>query len=112
MLRRQKLKPALSHLALYAAMLVVLAVTVSGCSISSKPEPIVITKVLSPALPAAAKQPCEKPVRLPDKDLSEREATGYWARDRANLTACETRRSAAVLAQANPTPTDPLKAPK
>ena len=98
MLRRQKLKPA--HLALYAAILVVLAVTVSGCSIfrssAIKPEPVVAVKFVQPAVPNAAKVPCKAPVKLPDKDLSEREATLFWAGDRAALKECEVRRRSAV----------------
>jgi hypothetical protein len=51
-----------------------------------------------PALPASARAPCDKPALLPDRDLTQREATSYWARDRTALKTCETRRAAAVAA--------------
>lgn len=79
----------------------VLVALVSSCSISDtdKPAPEVRTVVMKPALPAEAKKECQKPVALPPKDLSEKEVTSYWGRDRAALVECETRRSAAVAAQ-------------
>lgn len=49
-------------------------------------------------LPDAAKAACAKPVALPDRDLSDREAGSYWSRDRAALRTCEQRRAAAVAA--------------
>lgn len=47
-------------------------------------------------LPAEAKRKCADPVSLPDRNLSEAEATSLWGRDRTSLRICETRRAAAV----------------
>ena len=52
----------------------------------------------TPEIPAAARVPCPPPSSLPDRSLSEAEATGLWGRDRANLRSCEVRRAAAVEA--------------
>ncbi len=41
---------------------------------------------------------------LPDRDLTEAEATGSWGRDRANLRQCESRRAAAIAAIDGTTP--------
>jgi hypothetical protein len=75
------------------------AVVASGCSTSSEAgRPTVMAKMLKPEVPATARQKCADPVQLPDRDLSEREATDYWSRDRAALRSCEPRRAAAVRA--------------
>jgi hypothetical protein len=42
---------------------------------------------------------CAAPIALPPRDLSEKEVTSFWSRDRSALEECETRRSAAVAAQ-------------
>ncbi|MFZ5739630.1 MAG: hypothetical protein ACOY6K_22410 [Pseudomonadota bacterium] len=51
-----------------------------------------------PTVPPSAAQPCNPPVRLPDRDLTESETWGYWDRDRSALRSCEGRRAAAVEA--------------
>lgn len=64
-----------------------------------------MTQFIRPTLPLAARQPCADPVPLPDRDLSEGEATNLWGKDRAALRACEPRRAAAVAAVDNSKPT-------
>jgi len=49
-------------------------------------------------MPPAALRPCRAPVSLPDRDLGAAETTGFWAKDRASLRECETRRAAAAAA--------------
>lgn len=53
---------------------------------------------IKPELPAATRQRCADPVKLPDRDLSASEVTTSWGRDRAALRICETRRAAAIAA--------------
>lgn len=74
------------------------AAIVSSCSTAAPVKPVVKTEFLRPVLPAEAKKACAAPVALPGRDLSEKEVTSYWGRDRAALVACEARRSAAVAA--------------
>lgn len=70
----------------------------SSCSIAAPSKPVVRTVAVKPVLPAEAKKACLEPVALPQRDLSEKEVTNYWGRDRAALEECEARRSAAVAA--------------
>lgn len=77
------------------AMLAASTAIVSACS-TADPEPRVVTQIVYPEIPAAARAPCPPPSSLPDRRLSEAEATGLWGRDRANLRSCEVRRAAAV----------------
>lgn len=55
-----------------------------------------------PAVPPVALKRCEAPAHLPDRDITAAEATGFWARDRAALRDCETRRAAATAAVKGP----------
>lgn len=71
--------------------------TVSACS-TVKPDPVVVAQVIRPELPASARKKCDDPVKLPDRMLPAEEATPLWAKDRAALRVCETRRGAAVAA--------------
>jgi len=52
--------------------------------------------MVAPALPAVVRQPCARPVDLPDRDLTQAEVTAGWGTDRTSLRACEARRQAAV----------------
>lgn len=79
-------------------LVVALAALASSCSHHGPSEPVVRTVVIKPALPAEAMQACQKPVALPPRDLTEKEVTSNWGRDRAALIDCEARRSAAVAA--------------
>lgn len=77
----------------------------SGCSTApDEPKPTVRTEFVRPAAPAIARQPCTAPVTLPDRDVTEAEATSAWGRDRASLRQCETRRAAAIAAIDGTTP--------
>ncbi|MBX8802512.1 hypothetical protein HBA92_17360 [Ochrobactrum sp. MR28] len=68
---------------------------------------MVSVQVVKPDLPPAARIPCDAPVPLPDRDLTSREATGFWGKDRSALAVCEQRRAAAVGAvNANPVPAE------
>lgn len=75
-----------------------LAVIGSGCS-TEPPQPLLRTVIADRvSLPQAARTACDAPVKLPDRDLSDREVAGHWGRDRAALRACEARRRSAVAA--------------
>ncbi len=80
-----------------AAALVLLA---SSCSTveQTKPAPVIRTVYVKPKLPAQAKIPCAKPLRLPSRALSEKETRDDWGADRASLRICEQRRAAAAAA--------------
>ena len=79
------------------ATIAALAVTVSACS-HGEPRIVVRTVTTSPAISPEARQPCAKPVAVPDRDLTEKETFTGWNRDRSELVACETRRAAAIAA--------------
>ncbi|KFI27241.1 hypothetical protein CG51_10705 [Haematobacter missouriensis] len=53
----------------------------AGCGVSSK----------SADVPPSLLVPCDRPVSLPDRALSDREVEVYWGRDRAALVACRSR---------------------
>lgn len=68
----------------------------SGCSINAEPAPVVKTVYVEREVPKASKVPCDDPVPLPDRRLSEPESATYWGKDRTALRTCEARRAAAV----------------
>lgn len=70
----------------------------SSCSTADAPKPVVRTVIAKPVLPAIARAACAAPVDLPDRDLTGKEVTSYWGRDRSALSECEVRRAAAVAA--------------
>lgn len=57
-----------------------------------------LTRFITPEIPATARTPCAPPSLLPDRSLTEAEVTGFWGKDRAALRVCEERRAAAVAA--------------
>ena len=75
-------------------MLVPLAFLVSGCASSTLP--VVRTELVKPVIPAEARKPCEPPVRLPGRALTQAEVASLWGRDRSSLRTCEQRRAVAV----------------
>jgi len=77
------------------AVTVALAAIASACSTSDR-ETIVVPQFVERETPAEAKIPCPAPVTLPERDLSEKEASDFWGADRTALRVCEARRSAAV----------------
>jgi hypothetical protein len=78
---------------------------VSGCSARNER---VLAQIITPSLPAESRRICAKPVTLPDRAITSREVTSLWGQDRAALSTCEARRSAAVKA----VDAVPLPAPK
>lgn len=74
------------------------AALVSGCSTKSGNEPAVMLQMTRTTVPPSAAQPCDPPVPLSDRDLTERETASAWGRDRSALRTCEGRRAAAVEA--------------
>lgn len=74
-----------------------LALIASGCS-TVPAEPTVRVEYVHPVLPAQALRPCARPVEIPDRPLSEEDATRYWLTDRQALKICETKRALAVEA--------------
>lgn len=74
--------------------LVALAMIVSACSTNDNPAPVVRTVVIEREIPAEAQKPCDDPVVLPDRRLSDPETQSYWGRDRTALRVCEARRAA------------------
>ena len=84
-----------------------LSAAVSACSSKAQFKEVVTVQVVKPDLPPAARAPCDAPVLLPDRDLTSREATGFWGKDRSALAVCEQRRAAAVSAvNATPVPAE------
>ena len=78
-------------------MLAASAVIASACS-HTEPAPMVRLEARPVVLPEAARQPCERPRQLADRDLTSREVVTNWGADRAALATCEARRAAAVAA--------------
>jgi hypothetical protein len=74
----------------------------SACSTVPAPAPLVREETVYPPVPPAAAVACAPPVAIPDRDISESEATGLWLADRRELAACEERRAAAVAAMQPP----------
>lgn len=60
--------------------------------------PTIRTEFQRGEVPAEARKPCDKPMTLPDRDLSAKELTPLWGKDRAALIACDARRAAAIAA--------------
>ncbi|WBC28301.1 hypothetical protein DPMD02_36 [Desulfofustis phage LS06-2018-MD02] len=47
---------------------------------------------LDVSLPAPSlTQPCRPPLRLPEREVTQAEAEGYWLRDRRSLVDCASR---------------------
>lgn len=78
------------------AMAAALAVSAAACSTADQVQPVVRTQIIEREVPAEAKKPCAAPVTLPDRDLTQREVTSLWGKDRTALRVCEGRRAAAV----------------
>lgn len=76
------------RLTLQALIWVLIAAMSAGCAGSIKP-------VLEDA-PAALREPCQTPVDLPDRDISQAEIVALWGRDRVGLRTCGDRHEAVV----------------
>lgn len=66
------------------------ACLLTGCAASTGSEPE------RPPLPASIAAPCEPPVTLPERALSDQEVEVLWGRDRRALRACGSRHGAAA----------------
>ena len=60
---------------------ILMPLALTACGVSSKSD--------SP--PPSLLIPCERPVSLPDRALSDRDVELLWGRDRAALVACRSR---------------------
>lgn len=83
--------------------LVASAAIVSACSTQGE-KSVIQTVTVSPEVSAEAKKPCDPPVILPDRPLTDTEAGSLWGRDRTALRVCETRRAAGVASIAGGQP--------
>ncbi|MEY9717872.1 hypothetical protein ABIA22_000362 [Sinorhizobium fredii] len=79
------------------ATVAALTAIASACS-PADPKPTIKTVVVPVAVPESARQPCPRPVTLPDRAMTAREVTTGWGADRTALKTCEERRAAAVAA--------------
>ena len=65
----------------------------SGCGDSIKSiEPPKLEPV-----PEELARDCQRPIRLPDKNLTKGEVVSYWAEDRGRLVTCADRHVAVVF---------------
>lgn len=78
------------------ARVAALAATVSACSTADQVKPVIRTQIIERQTPEAGRKPCRAPVSLPDRDLTQAEATAFWGQDRVSLRECEQRRAAAA----------------
>ena len=62
-------------------LILTLALSLSGCG---TPKGSIASSDLPPSLVAR----CDKPVVLPERDLTRSEVTRWWAQDRAALVRC------------------------
>lgn len=65
-------------------MLAASALVLTACAGSTKfTDGVTLT-----AADASITGPCNRPVKLPNRDLSQADVEKYWSRDRANLVRC------------------------
>jgi len=62
------------------------ASVLTGCAASPGAD-----QVHLPAPPPSLTQPCDLPVTLPDRAITQGEAETFWGRDRSALRACAGR---------------------
>lgn len=74
-----------------------LALSAAACSPSDpKPEPVVVTKIVTVDIPPEARKPCPELSPRPDRDLTQAEILENWSHDRTARNVCEVRRAAAI----------------
>jgi len=73
-----------------AIAILALAIFVAGCA--TRP-PIVVKPRIDP-VPVELRIPCEPPVTLPDRELSQNETEKFWGEDRGELSRCGARHAA------------------
>ncbi len=78
------------------ALLAALAASASACSTADRAAPVVRTQIIERVVPESGRKPCRPPLSLPDRDLTQAEATAFWSKDRLSLRECEQRRAAAA----------------
>jgi len=84
-------------------MAILAALTATAfASCAARPAPEIRTVTVWPFIPPSAKQPCRRPVDLPDAAMTAQEVAAAMARDRSALLDCEDKRSAAVAAATPP----------
>ncbi|ANM12031.1 hypothetical protein AMK05_CH03682 [Rhizobium sp. N324] len=71
---------------------------VSGCSLTDRPAPLVITKVVKPVLPPECRKETPALSPKPDRDMSQQEIFDNWSEDRTARNIGEARRAACVTA--------------
>lgn len=69
----------------------------SGCS-QTKPEPIVITKLVTVTLPPECRKPAPPLSPKPDRAMTQEEIFNNWSADRTARNIGESRRASCVAA--------------
>jgi hypothetical protein len=82
-------------------MLVLACLATASCASTGSPDssrtrPVRELAGAAAQAPGDLDAPCERPQRLPERDLSAGEVERYWGRDRASLSACGDRHEANV----------------
>ena len=76
-----------------------LPLIVSACSLTNpKPEPVVITKVVTVTLPLECRKVTPPLSPKPDRDMTQEEIFDDWSADRTARNIGESRRAACVAA--------------
>lgn len=70
-------------------MLIILPLVLGACSASTPSVKELNLQRVAPSL----LQPCPRPVRLPNRELTQSEVEDYWLVDRRNLVNCASRHS-------------------
>jgi hypothetical protein len=68
----------------------------TGSPDSSRTRPVRELAGAAAQAPGDLDKPCERPQRLPGRDLSAGDVERFWGRDRASLSACGDRHAANV----------------
>jgi hypothetical protein len=82
-------------------MIAIACLATASCASTGSPDSSRTTSVRELAgaaaqAPGDLDKPCERPQRLPERDLSAGEVERFWGRDRASLAACGDRHAANV----------------
>jgi len=76
-----------------ALTLIFFAAILAGCNSSKETLPVAVKPRIDP-VPVELRIPCEPPVTLPDRELSQNEVEKYWSGDRGELSKCGARHAA------------------
>ncbi|MBB4177591.1 hypothetical protein FHT74_001381 [Rhizobium sp. BK109] len=80
------------------AMLLAFPAIASGCSLTDRPEPVVITRTVKPILPPECRKETPPLSPKPDRGMSQQEIFDNWSADRTARNIGEERRKACVTA--------------